>query len=223
MNTFDISMIIIFIIIIAITLYISTKKNNNDKIDQKIKKILTEPFIVDDAKDINLYDDFRKYTKDKPDNFDPENVKNPPQDKIVDYNYPDADKNKKAYVTDIDFGASGSVKQSVSCSNSSINHAMKSGPLQLLPSQIECDQPNKLTAENYYKTKFNMRSIPMHNEYLVKGANYQEYTDFVDPNKSNIRILSQNTKGLIPSANLQKNIATGSNYAFYGTPAMPMP
>ena len=126
-------------------------------------------------------------------------------------------------MTDIDFGASGSVKQSVSCSNSSINHAMKSGPLQLLPSQISCDQPNKLTAENYYKTKFNMRSIPMHNEYLVKGANYQEYTDFVDPNKSNIRILSQNTKGLIPSANLQKNIATGSNYAFYGTPAMPMP
>lgn len=222
MNTFDISVIVTFVIIIIITIYLSVKNNNNNKLDQKIKQILTEPFIADDAKDINLYDDFRKYVYKKTDNFDDENVKNPSQEQVVDYNYPDAKTNTKAYVTDVDFGTDAAYP-SISCSNASINHAMKSGPMQLIPSQISCDSPNKLTAENYYQTKFNARSIPMENEYIVKGANYQEYSDFVNPNKSNIRILSQNTKGLPLKDTQIKNIPNGQNYAFYNTPAMPMP
>ncbi len=220
MVSFDICIIIIFVIIIIITIYISTNKNNN--LDKKIKKILAEPFIVSDARDINLYDDFRKITSEMTDNFDENNIKNPPQTQIVDYNYKDDDKKKDEYITNIDFGVDKPWPV-VSCSNSSIINARKTGPMQLLPSQIACDKPNKLTAENYYKTKYNIRSIPMSDEYTIKGANYGEFSDFVNPHKSNIRILSQNTKGLPPSENMYKNIPSGSNFAFYGTPAMPMP
>ncbi len=131
-------------------------------------------------------------------------------------------KKKDEYITNVDFGQDKPFPV-VSCSNSSIINARKTGPMQLLPSKISCDQPNKLTAENYYKTKYNIRSIPMSNEYTIKGANYQEYSDFVNPHKSNIRILSQNTKGLPQNETIFKNIASGSNHAFHGTPAMPMP
>ena len=57
---------------------------------------------------------------------------------------------------------------------------------------------------------------------MTKGANYMDYTNYVSPTQ-NTRILSQNTKGLIPSQTQYKNIPTGSNYAFYNTPAMGMP
>ncbi len=94
MNTFDTCIIITFVTLIIITIYISTNKNNNNNLDKKIKTILTEPFIVSDARDINLYDDFREYTRTLEDNFDKEDIKNPPQSQIVDYNYKDNDKKK---------------------------------------------------------------------------------------------------------------------------------
>jgi len=56
----------------------------------------------------------------------------------------------------------------------------------------------------------------------VKGANYLEYEKWPRPQKSNVRILSQNTKGLPPSEMIYKNIPVGANYAF-NTPVLPMP
>lgn len=221
MNNFDIGMIITFIILILVTIYLVIIKNYNDKINNKVKKMLEEPFIVADAQDFQNYDKLRLEVKKLPDNFNEDIIKNPPSDKIIDYNYPDDNKNKNAYITATDFGQDKPYP-SVSCSNSSIINSLKTGPMQLLPSQLSCDLPNKLTAENYYKTHYNSRSIPM-DDYSVRGANYMDFTDTVAPKNINTRILSQNTKGLIPSATEYRNIPTGSNYVFYGTPALPMP
>lgn len=218
MNNFDICAVTAFIILIFITIYMITTIKYNNKIDKKIKSILSEPFIVADAQDIHNYDKLREETKKLPDNFNEDTIKNPPPDKVIDYNYPDDKKDKKAYITEVDFGQDKPYPV-VSCSNSSITNSMTSGPMNLLPSKIECSLPNKLTAENYYKTHYNARSIPM-DDYHVRGANYMEYSDTPNP-YANTRILSQNTKGLIPSATAYKNIPTGSNYAFYNTPAMP--
>jgi hypothetical protein len=237
MENFDICMLVAFIIIIIITVYVIVTVKYNNKIDNKVKSILgespklfsndpmaqlndTEPFIVSDAQDLLNYDTFRKITQEMPDNFDDTVIKDPATTQVVDYNYPDDNKDKKAFVTDIDFGQDKPYPV-VSCSNSSIINSLTTGPMKLLPGQIECSLPNKLTAENYYKTHYNARSIPMENQY-VRGANYMQYSDTPSPYTTN-RILSQNTKGLIPSATAYKNIPTGSNYAFYNTPAMPMP
>lgn len=244
MDNFDICMLIAFIIIIFITTYTIVVIKYNHKIDKKIKTILSEseseeltiqsnqilikepnqpdkqlePFIVADAQDIHNYDAIRADVKKLSDNFDDDTIKNPPINKIVNYNYPTNGKDTKAYITNVDFGQDKPYPV-VSCSNSSITNSLTTGPMQLLPSQLECSLPNKLTAENYYKTHYNARSIPM-DDYAVRGANYMDYSDTPNP-YANTRILSQNTKGLIPSATAYKNIPTGSNYAFYNTPAMP--
>lgn len=60
-------------------------------------------------------------------------------------------------------------------------------------------------------------------DYNVIGFNYMNYTDFIHPTKINIRLLSQNTKGLPPDQNKYKNIPTGSNYAFPNSPAIVKP
>jgi hypothetical protein len=205
--------------LIGVTLFLCNR--NPNKIDEKVKKMLEEPFIVSDAQDLNNYDAFREYVQKLPDNFDEDNIKNPPADKIVSDYGKGNNEVATPYITDINFGQDKPYPV-VSCSNSSINHNMKSGPMKLVPDQISCGFPNKLTAENYYKTFYNARSIPLDND-AVRGANYGDYSDTVNPNDINVRILSQNTKGLIPSATAYRNIPTGSNYAFYNTPAMPMP
>jgi hypothetical protein len=220
METFDIFMMISLIGITLLTICIITNIKRKNKIDNKIKQIFNEPFIVSDAQDIHNYDIFREETKKMPDNFNDDTIKDPPANKVVDYSSPEP-KNKNAYKTDINFGQDNPYPV-VSCSNSSIINSLKTGPMQLLPDQIECSKPNKLTAENYYKSLYNPRSIVMDNN-MVKGANYMDYTNTVAPEKLNTRILSQNTKGLIPSQTAYRNIPTGSNYAFYNTPAMGMP
>jgi hypothetical protein len=213
-------MLLTLIILILVTIYVTMTVKYNNKINNKIKSILTEPFIDADAQDIHNYDKLRAETKKMPDNFNDDIIKNPPADKVVDYNYPNDNKDKKAYITDVDFGQDKPYPV-VSCSNSSITNSLTTGPMKLLPNQIECSLPNKLTAENYYKTHYNARSIPLE-DYSIRGSNYMEYSDTPSP-YANTRILSQNTKGLIPSATAYKNIPTGANYAFYNTPAMPLP
>ena len=213
-------MLFVLIILILMTIYVMMTVKYNNKINNKIKSILTEPFIDADAQDIHNYDKLRAETKKMPDNFNDDIIKNPPADKVVDYNYPNDNKDKKAYITDVDFGQDKPYPV-VSCSNSSITNSLTTGPMKLLPNQIECSLPNKLTAENYYKTHYNARSIPLE-DYSIRGSNYMEYSDTPSP-YANTRILSQNTKGLIPSATAYKNIPTGANYAFYNTPAMPLP
>ena len=129
---------------------------------------------------------------------------------------------EKAYITAADFGWD-SPPQAVSCSNSSIAQKYKSGNKTLLPYQIGCGHPNKLTAENYYKTHYKMQVVPIE-DYHVRGANYMDYNTYPTPYQTrNMWILSKNTKGLPPEQTKYPNIPTGYNYAFHNTPAMPMP
>jgi hypothetical protein len=221
MDTFDIYIVVIFIILVIVTTVIAIHTNRKSKIDNKIKEILKEPFIVSDAQNIAHYDALKIEALKLPDNFNEDIIKNPPQDQVVNYEEPQVQKNTNAYKSVISFG-DDKPYPSISCSNSSVNNPLKTGPMQLLPTQPTCDQPNKLTAENYYKNLYNPKAIKMDPGY-VKGANYQEYTDFVAPDKINVRILSNNTKGLIPSAVEYKNIPSPNNYAFYNTPALAMP
>jgi hypothetical protein len=129
---------------------------------------------------------------------------------------------EKAYITAGDFGWDGP-PLAVSCANSSIAEQYKSGNKKLLPNQVGCGHPNKLTAENYYKTHYKMQIVPIE-DYVVRGANYLEYADYPTPYQTrNMRILSQNTKGLPVEQTKFKNIPIAYNYAFHNTPAMPMP
>ena len=93
-----------------------------------------------------------------------------------------------------------------------------------MPNQIGCGHPNKLTAENYYKTHYKIPVIPIE-DYKIKGFNYGDYSDYPTPYQvRQMRILSQNTKGLPADQAKNKNIPTGYNYAFHhNTPVLPMP
>jgi hypothetical protein len=240
MNDIDISAIIIllFIIITMVTLYLK-KILKDDPLKTKINDILNkENFIVADAQDFHNYDKLRENVKKQDDNFNKERIANPPIDNIVNY---DAEKDnneykiavvhgepkripekthEKSFITAVDFGWEAPFPV-VSCSNSSINDRTKTGPKKMMPYQIGCGFPNKLTAENFYKTHYQATPIPLE-DYVVRGANYMEYSDFPHPVKSNIRILSQNTKGLPPEQTKYKNVPSGYNYAFHNTPAMRM-
>lgn len=132
------------------------------------------------------------------------------------------DKLEKAYITSADFGWDAP-NHYVSCANSSIAEQYKTGKKSLLPNKITCGYPNKLTSENYYKTHYKKQIVPIE-DYLVRGYNYTDYSDFPTPYQvTNMRILSQNTKGLPPEQTKTKNIPLGYNFAFHNTPAMPMP
>jgi hypothetical protein len=109
-----------------------------------------------------------------------------------------------------------------SCSNSSITNRLRTGPKQLLPSRIACHLPNKLTAENYYRTHYMAMPIPLE-DAKVKGSNYEEYSKYIHPTRLNLKILSANTKTLADGDLKFKNIPVGYNYAFHNTPAMAMP
>jgi hypothetical protein len=126
-----------------------------------------------------------------------------------------------SYVTSIDFGWNAPFPL-VSCANSSISEKYKTGPVKLLPMQIACGFPNKLTAENFYKTQYEATPIKLE-DYMVRGANYLEYSSYIHPTNLNVRILSHNTKGLPEEDTIYKNIPSGANYAFHNTPAMRMP
>src|ERR1700679_52333 len=140
MNNFDICMAIAFIITISITVYLVIHINCDQKINQKIKNLLDDPvetFINSDATDFQHYDIIRDAVNKLPDNFNSDVLKNPPDSEIISYG--EETKDTTAYVTQADFGLTLPYP-SVSCSNSSINHSMKSGPVNLLPWQPECGE-----------------------------------------------------------------------------------
>ena len=216
------------------------ESQTSNKIEsQTSNKIETkENFIVADAQDFHNYDKLRDKVMKQDDNFDKERIVSPPDDKKVDYDKEkdnneysikvvhgepkrvDDTKKEKSFITAHDFGWDAPFP-TVSCSNSSIDDRYKTGPKKLMPYEISCGYANKLTAENFYKTHFLAQAIPLE-DYVVRGANYMEYTDFVHPTKLNVRLLSQNTKGLPPEQTKYRNIPTGINFAFHNTPAMRM-
>jgi hypothetical protein len=246
-----------------------TNPTINDKPIVSDKDNKLEPFIVADAQDFHNYEQIKKSVMEEPDNFDKENMINPSDTDIVDYDkiiayksddnkqirlsygdgnngngngnngngngnngngngnpdtnfYAKRDQDIKKAICSDDFGWEAP-NQYVSCANSSIASQYKKKEKRLLPFKIDCAKPNKLTAENYYKTVYNKFVIPIE-DYNIRGYNYQEFGDYPTPYQVNgMRILSTNTKGLPPEALKSKNIPSGFNYAFHNTPAMPMP
>jgi hypothetical protein len=206
-----------------------------------------EKFIVSDAQDFHNYDELRKKSVKMNNDFTKEKVDNPLQTDTVDYNtdlkgldfnmqivHPDhlnsvgsyaqpntEKKPRKSFVSATDFGLDPP-RQVVSCANSSISQKWKSGKNSLLPFQVACGQPNKIQAEDYYKTHYKKQIIPLEDS-LVRGHNYMDYSNTISPHKIDFRILSQTTKGLNPKDNNFKNIPDGANYAFHNTPMVRMP
>lgn len=130
-------------------------------------------------------------------------------------------KHPRNYICASDYGWE-SPFPTVSCSNSSIDSRFKTGPKQIIPGHIACGSPDCLTAENYYRTHFEA-PIARLEDYRVRGWNYMDFSSNPHPTKANIRILSQNTKGLPPKETQYRNIPSGWNYAFHNTPAMNLP
>jgi hypothetical protein len=215
----------------------SDTSNNNENI---------ENFIVADANDFKRYDELKKNTLKKDNSFDTEDLDNPINERVVDYdkdkkkdddftiqlNYPDHTieakpkeykpvRDNKAYITAADFGFDPP-RQVVGCANSSISQKWKGGEHSLVANRISCNKPNKLTAENYYKTQYKPIVIPME-DVRVRGYNYAEYSNAVMPERSDIRILSQSTKGLNPKETKIQHLPDGFNYGFHNSPAMAMP
>lgn len=123
----------------------------------------------------------------------------------------------KKYISSLDFGTQFP-DETVGCANSSINIKYLSKGKSLLPYQIACDKPNKIQAEEYYRTRYNKQVIPLEDR-LVRGYNYGDYSEAVSPYKIDDRILSTATKGLNGTI---KYIPNGANFAFHNTPAMRM-
>ena len=129
------------------------------------------------------------------------------------------------YITAGDFGSMAAPTQYIACQNSNdlgnTNRAISCK--DPVAPHIPCNLPNKLTAENFYKTHYLGQIIPM-DDYTTKGYNYWEYSDAVSPRTMRYqRILSQNTKGLPPEDTRYKNIPVGWNYGFHNTPMVGMP
>lgn len=129
--------------------------------------------------------------------------------------------NKRLYVSSADFGFEYP-KQFVSCSNASVSQKWGNCKKRIVPSQLSCDLPNKISGEGYYRTRNKLYRIPLE-DYQVRGYNYANYTNWVSPYKIHERILSQATKGLNPEEERFRNLPDGHNYAFHNTPAMRMP
>lgn len=233
MNSIDITVIILFIIILATFGYFKLKNSlvDNDNINDRVKEILnkpeSEPFIVADAQDFHNYDKLKSEVLKESDKFDDKPVKQN-NDKCNDTEddfsvmvvnnalpqLPPLSKPEKRAMCPNDFGWDPSYPV-MSCSNSSIANSCKTIPQRVLPYPISCQCPNILTGENYYKSHLYGQCAKVKvDDYYVKGANYPEYSDYISPEKSNIRILSQNTKGLPPDQMKYRNIPQGSNYVF---------
>lgn len=197
------------------TITLSVSEQDKDKIN-----IYTcnnkENFTVSDAQDVNNYPELRQEAlKYDPNNAPEIKVVSLPESKI--YNPPEEDRN---YVCNSDFGFRAP-SQHVSCSNASISDKFTYGKEPIIPNQIACGSPNKLTAENYYKT-FDPRLIPM-DPMHVKGYNYMAFDQNPSPYiASTMRILSTNTKGLPSEALISKNIPVGHNAALPPTTYGPM-
>lgn len=231
-NKFDIIVICLFICIMVLIIILRsyTSKSKND-LDKQVDEILNkkEKFIVSDADDIHNYREIRAEQMNEKDSFPDQEINYKP---VPTYDYtlqyvedglPIHIANKedpKTIITKNEYSWIAP-QPAVSCSNSSINNRFLTGKKRIMPYEIACGYPNKITSENYYKGNFMAWPAKLEDDE-VKGANYLEYEKWPRPQKSNVRILSQNTKGLPPSEMIYKNIPVGANYAF-NTPVLPMP
>lgn len=179
----------------------------DDNMKDKIIIDDREHFTVSDAQDVNNYPTLKEEAL----KYDPNNA---PEIKVVslpESNIYEAPKQERNYTCNSDFGFRAP-SQYVACSNASIADRFKYGSEPIIPNQIACGSPNKLTAENYWKT-FDPRMIPM-DPMHVKGYNYAEFGEYPTPYEAGkMRILSTNTKGLPPEALKSKNIPVGVNSA----------
>jgi hypothetical protein len=212
-----------------------------DHVNDETKSIL-EKFTVSDAQNVNNYQEIQEKLNDTPNDFAYDRIAHPQSDDKVEYNKKpddnefsiqvvenspanippiDTKPDTKKFITSAEFGVDAPYPV-VACANSSINDRYKSGPKKLLPYSISCGSPNKLTAENYYKTFYHADPIPLE-DYFVRGANYDEYSSTANPYQIGSKILSENTKGLPPSETKYNNIPIGYNFAFHNSPAMRMP
>lgn len=238
MNIWIIICIIITILILSIYIGLKIEKYlkpivpfNNQLILFSQKCTNAEKFTVADANDFTNYDK----TKLLSDNADDENIIDKielaDEEDIVQYNdkkdfvmqvsnnyvqRKDQYETKK-YISSLDFGTQFP-DETVSCANSSINNKYLARGKKLLPYQIACDKPNKIQAEEYYRTRYNRQIIPLEDR-LVRGYNYGDYSESMSPYKIDQRILSTATKGLDGTT---KFIPNGTNFAFHNTPAMRM-
>jgi hypothetical protein len=222
-------------------------ENGNIKISQKNNDKIEE-FIVADANDLN-YNELREEVIAKDDSFDLEYLNDPENNKGIDYDKKPGDDDfsirvvhglpevkreikkiidkevGKKYVTETDFDNHNLLedpRKAVSCPNSTVLRAEGANKRHLLPNQISCDL-GKIKSEDYYQKNFKKFIAPIE-DYNIKGHNYGEYTDSINPYQLRYtRILAQNTKGLPPEATKYKNIPLGYNYVFHNTPAVQMP
>jgi len=231
-NKFDIVVTIIFICILGIIGILGFSKiGNNDDLDKQVDEILNEKekFIVSDADDIHNYREIWAEEMKEKDSFPDQEIKYKP---VPAYDYTlqyvedgipihlANNEEPKKIITPNEYSWIAP-QPAVSCANSSINNRFLTGKTRILPYQIACGYPNKISYENYYKGNFMAWPAKLEDDE-VKGSNYLEYERWPRPQKSNIRILSQNTKGLPPNEMMYKNIPVGSNYAF-NIPILPMP
>nr|QBK88772.1 MAG: hypothetical protein LCMiAC01_04540 [Mimivirus LCMiAC01] len=202
-------------------------KKIDDNIDYNKEK---EKFTVADAQDIHNYDNLKKATVKKHNNtdfIDQEGVRGEDlydHPKII---YPGKNEFKSqhdgiTYAMTYDYGLEAPPYY-VSCANSSIAQKWRTGKKSLLPNQIACNRPNKLTAENYYKKEYKIPIAPME-DYHIKGHNYSVYINKSNAYATDKRILSQSTKGLPRSEAVIRHLPHGYNYVFHhNTPQVGMP
>lgn len=206
---------------------------NNEFIlfEQKCTNTKNENFTVADANDFTNYEETKMLSDTADDDSIQDKIDLADKDDIVEYNKKEDyviqisnnDKKRKQfydtkkYISSLDFGTQYP-DETVSCANSSINAKYLARGKHLLPYEIACNKPNKIQAEEYYKTKYNKQIIPLEDR-LVRGYNYGDYSDTASPYKIDERILSTATKGLDGTV---KYIPNGSNFAFHNTPAMRM-
>ena len=207
MHLIDIVVLILFVLIVLyFTISMFTKPSNHNKV---------ENFIVSDAQDFHNYPELRQKVLAMSDTFEDE--------KIMEENEKILEKIEPQTCL---IGTDPMVLSK--CENESIEKKFESGPNKLQPFPITCrnniinDDSILTNPEDYYGKFYRTPIIPLEDS-IVRGANYEEYSDSVNPNQMmNLRILSQNTKGLPKKEMLYRNIPVGNNYAFPNTPAMRM-
>lgn len=239
-NKLDIMVIFIFILIISILLgtYTTNKLVSNDNyiyklfydgnMNDNINK--NEKFTVADANDFTTYNEQRIKSENAENEYADDSINNANEDDVINYNknndYVIQTKThntkvstvipqKKQYISSVDFGIEFP-DQAVACGNTSINNKFVNKGITSLPFQIDCSKPNKFQASDYYRAKYTKQPIPLEDR-LVRGYNYDIYSNYVSPYNIDIRLMTVTTKG---SDGKLKPFPNPSNFAFHNTPAM---
>lgn len=218
MNLIIFGIIIVIIIFISIYIGLSLEKyvikympfehqKNDNLFDIPCTK--KEPFIVADANDTANYEKLKDSAINENDPIN--NVS------TNDISNNIKKSNSKEYISSLDFGMQFP-DDIMACANTSINYKFIAKGTKLLPNQISCDKPNKIQAEEYYRTKYNKEVIPLEDR-ITRGYNYDQYSNSPSPYAIDDLILTRATKGV---NDVDKNIPNGFNFAFHNTPAMRM-